>query len=347
MILIISDSKIEEKVISFDRWFIYRKMVEQGVAFIYNLASSRKEKNIDVVIKSFEELHKKKINCIILEEYIWFRKLKIELKLVGLAQIKIPIATFVSDYFLDIGFMKEFMAHNNVSIIFTLHESSYSFLRHHLGNKKIISIPYAVRDELFYKDEKKDIDISYTGFQSEYTPFRNRLKNTFDDMGKYKFLNLEHPGKRISAPDRTTKLNYSEIIKRSKFSIATPTIFNLSVKKYNEFMASKTLILGMRTGFPEHAPMKGTTIDIYPNYSDTRIRSIFDEALNDYEKYKLSLDQGMEYALENYTYKAIALKITDSLINNVDRDDPVSDRKPYFRERAATFKIFLKSLIQR
>ena len=346
MILIISNSIIEKQVIAFDRWHIYRYMEKNNLAVLVDLRFSNGQNSLLSVISEAEEKTGCKIDVVLIEEYIWFIKFGLRHNYSDIHKVKIPIASFLSDYFLSVNDLRRFIEWNNISILITLHDSSYELIRL-IGTSKAFTIPYAVRPRLFYDGTHKDIPLSNVGGKSVHTPFRNKLIDCLKKNNTAGFYDLPHPGKRLNNQTNGLLDDYETIVKRSKISIATPTVFNISVRKYYEFMAAKVIPLGISTGYPEHEMLEKVLVSVSPRDSDREIVKKVEYALECYDSLSESLNSCYIYARENYTYEAIANRIYLSLINERFESNKKRKRSLYLEEHLALFKLYTQVILRK
>lgn len=311
-ILYIGSSKLAN-MMNKERWLLINAFIKAGHDFI-----DVENENYNFDLKKLIGSKKKKYDLIIFEEVCWAIKLKFNLYFKNAKKVKIPKATFISDYWIYTSKFRKFLKKNDIKILLTCHESSYRFIGKYFSDliEKIIWVPLTIDLEEFdFRLEKKTIDFFLSGALTEITPFRQRVINLIKDENKYKFYHLEHPGhwkKNENIGKRGSE--YYNLLAQSHFCLATTGIYNISARKYWEIAAAGSTIFGNQTGYPEHFLIKNNLVELNEEMTDDEIVDILDQAYKNKEFWSKQAEESKKivrkFISSDYTVQRIEEEIS-------------------------------------
>ena len=324
-ILILTLSKVVH-VIGQERWLIYKKLEEK-----YNARIRFIDEENDVDLRKFR-------GVVLLEEPIWFKKFRSPLpRLVfGKNRSNIILCTIVSDFQIQIAALKKFHKLFEYQIQFHNHESGISYLRKHFPTVNLQHIPMHVSEKCFYKEKiVKDVCILDTVQGHTLTPLRNRISNICRMEFKNETTILEHPGKRVGYSSHG---EYSDLLKRSIFTIACTTVYGISVRKYYEAGCAASSIIGDCNGFREHDMVRENLVYVSPTSSDEEIFLTISNALSSKNLIERNAIKNYSKYIEHYSSNIVVSHIYSGIdqyefqrnynerLSNLLKVDPLSTR---------------------
>lgn len=266
-----------------ERWLLINAFKRAGHDFID--VDNDKVFNFD--LKKLVDSRGKKYDLIIFEEVSWAIKLKFNLFFKNTKKVKIPKATFISDYWIYTSQFRKLLKKNDIKIFLTCHESSYRFIGKYFTDliEKILWVPLTIDSEEFnFPEQKKKYDFLLSGALTEITPFRKRIVELMKKQNKYRVFHLEHPGHWKKNENKGKRgSDYYKILAQSHFCLSTSGIYNISARKFWEIPAAGSTIFGNQTGHPEHFLIKDNLVELSESMSDKEILDKLDKAYQNKE----------------------------------------------------------------
>jgi len=261
------------------------------------------------------------VDGIIFEEPIWGKKLNFSTMFKDAANYKIPKATFITDYFLEIAYTRRYIEQNNIDIIFTPHQTSISYLYDIYPTVKTIAhAPFCIVEEYFLDLTDKDIDILDTVQHHPVTPLRNKISKVASKMKGIEYVKLPHPGKREANTNAIVGKKYIDYLHRSFFTIACTTSYKVSVRKYWEIYASGGIVIGDRLQLPEHSFFKDNIVEISEVDSAKKITYLIEMAID--KKQNMSTNSfKLQELIINYAGRN---NVSDIIINTMQSEECIA-----------------------
>ncbi|MCB1784291.1 MAG: hypothetical protein KDI13_09880 [Alphaproteobacteria bacterium] len=320
-VLCITSNKLQQ-LMNRERLDLYEAMAKQG-AVIHNI---EEQNNCGDNLPSLLEHYARQgqnIQAIIFEEISWLIKLDFKLDFQNANDVHIPIASFMTDFWMYSDELEKHINKLNISSLIFAHDAGYGYLKNRFPQiRHLIFSPFCIRTENFTPGKtEKTIDVLNTNGTHPVTPFRNRLYDLLPALNErdVNFYQLEHPGKR-KQDEKTDRLqeSYIDLLHKSCFVIADTTMYNLSVRKYYEIMAAGSTVLGNETGYPEHANVRKNYVCIKESMSDEEILSTICEAVKAKETYnkkalELSAEARHKFGMETIAKNLIANLLASNL----------------------------------
>ena len=276
MIICITNSKMNVLMNS-ERLDLYFALQRKGVLVItlkHNVSTIREILTLNCIdIDS--------LDGIIFEEAVWGKKLNFSTIFKDAASYRVPKATFITDYGLEIPYTREYIEKNDIDIVFTPHQTCISYIYDiHPSVKTVVHTPFCIVEEDYVQTVDKDIDILDTAQNHPLTPLRNKISKLASNIGNINYVKIPHPGKRKLDNNAIVGKRYMDYLHRSFFSIACTTTYRISVRKYWEIYASGGVVIGDRLQLPEHSLFKDNIVEISEAYSTKKIIYLIEMAID-------------------------------------------------------------------
>lgn len=337
-----------------ERLEVYQALEKRGA--IIHCVEEQDNANYDLptLIKNYNQKLRSPITAITFEQCRWLIKLGFDLPFKNAHKVALPKASFIDDYWHLPKDLKKYIKTHDITAMITPHDMAYPYFKRHFPElENLIFAPFCINASAYKAQPNKTLDVLNTNGKHEITPFRNRLYDLLPRLKDYdiNFYQLEHPGKRTNEKTTHAKQSYLELLHQASFVIADTTMFNISVRKYQEIMAAGATIIGNETGLPEHDFVRENIVRINQDMSDEQILETIQQAVqkkSEYERKALELSQ---QTIQRFSADTIAQTIEESLCTPQQKhlaalritNFPKQAREKYFWKR---IKIQLVKIIR-
>lgn len=214
----------------------------------------------------------------------------------------------------NISILCDYLNSNNINIIFTFYNNyEAKLIRNLTPNCHHYHLPLHIDHQTFYnKNLDKIYDILlYGSIHPRHYPFRKRLfELLLNNKHKYNIHYIEKP--ELFNPS-ICEDGLADYINKSKITIATKSRYDYQVAKYLEIVFCKSLIAGNIPSDGKYI-FNNNILQLDNNMSDQEILNNIDHALENYDEYKVKIDNlhnklFTNYNLDNYVIKLIKIII--------------------------------------
>lgn len=237
-------------------------------------------------------------------------------RITSLADVALPKAQFVVDYWSDVAQRRDFCRRNRVGVLIARYEAAMPVLRT-FGVPHVVHCPHTVNpEEIPSTTIERGYDIVISGAMTgSFYPFRARLCQLLTGIRDLRVLHVAHPGYRDLAElpaDAPVGKRYCAALASARIGIATSGVCRIPFRKYLEIAACRTIVAGDMPLLGIEA-LRPHIVRLDPGMSDGEIVSALRGGLERFDATPVEREELAKEILSHYGQEAVARRLLGDL----------------------------------